>query len=171
MQVFFLIILILLGFLLVLFCWMLFVRISVQIDTRTELYEMRIGKAIRIFFEPVTKRFFLSVFGWKKALDSFSAGEKKEKQGKAKPVRKKRRRMPLKKLIRKMRAVLKTFHVTRFELDFDSNDVIANAYLFPVFFFLSGKRVKLRIRYDGENALVMEVNNRIVRILRAVLFG
>lgn len=171
MQVFFLIILILLGFLLMLFCWMLFVRITVQIDTRIELYEMRIGKAIRIFFEPGTKRFFLSVFGWKKALDSFSAGEKKVKEEKAKPVRKKRKRMPLKKLLRKMRAVLKTFHVTRCELDFDSDDVITNAYLFPVFFFLSGKRVKLRVRYDGENAFVLEVNNRIVRILRAVLFG
>lgn len=171
MQVFFLIILILLGFLLVLFCWVLFVRMSVRIDTRIGVYEMRIGRAIRVFFEPETKRFFLTVFGWKKALDSFSAGGKKVPQEKEKRVRKKRRRMPLKKLIRKIRAVLKTFHVTRFELDFDSDDVITNAYLFPVFFFLSGKRVKLRVRYNGENALVMEVNNRIARILRAVLFG
>jgi hypothetical protein len=172
MHVFFVILLSLLALILLLLAWILFARIDFRVDTRAGIYRVSFGKFIAVFYSPEEKNFILTVFGWKRLLKPaypIKAKPGAEELPGEKQVRAKKKPIPFRKLLRKMRAVLRSFHVTRFELDLDTDDVVMDAYLYPLFFLLSGKRSRLLIRFDGQSSLVLEANIRIVRIVRAML--
>jgi hypothetical protein len=68
-----------------------------------------------------------------------------------------------------IRRVLASFEVRRFRLILDTDDFILNAYLYPVFVFLSGKNRVLAINFQGRNAVDILVTNRMWRVLWALI--
>lgn len=169
---FFLIAGMLIGMVLLLCVWLLSLKLVLRLDSEQDLYEVRAGSIARLWYDVSSNELYYSVFGWKRKLTPRPPEAVAEKPVRGeKPRRKSKRRLTTQQLLRKIRAVLQTFHVTRCEVEIDTGDPIANAYLFPVFFFIRGKQKKFAVRYDGNSRILLEVNNRLARIVRAVLFS
>lgn len=70
----------------------------------------------------------------------------------------------------KVMRILKSFRVREFRLDIDTADVMWNARLYPLFFYLNSNRRHTQINYRGENGLVLHLEIRAIRVLRAFVF-
>ena len=71
----------------------------------------------------------------------------------------------------KIKAVLSTFKVNTFFVNLDTNDVLLNANLFPVFLGLriyTGK--ELYINFIGKNEVKIEIENNMARVILAFIF-
>ncbi|MBS1511600.1 MAG: hypothetical protein JST86_12210 [Bacteroidetes bacterium] len=93
------------------------------------------------------------------------------KGSKAAPVHKDRplkKRIPLKKVLKKSTAVLKTFSVDEYTLAVDTGDFTVNARLYPLN-FLPGARNHLFINFHNNNFLVLKLHNYPWRMLYALL--
>jgi hypothetical protein len=139
------------GFiLLALITGFLLLPLVIEINSDAGVYEFRLG-------------------GWMKyrfSAEQLLAPPAREKK---KPGRK--RRTYFRSLLswKNIRRVLASFEVRRFRLILDTDDFILNAYLYPVFVFLSGKNRFLAINFQGRNAVDILVTNRMWRILWALI--
>lgn len=118
----------------------------------------------------------LRIFWWKKDIDllhpqTWKTKEKEDKKAKAKKKSGRKKSVSIKRIPRRLWRVLQSFQVQTFRLHLDTDSVVQNAYLYPVFFALRSPRRDLQIRYDGESLLVLRVRNRIIRMLRAFVLG
>lgn len=72
--------------------------------------------------------------------------------------------------IERVGRILRQVHVREFRMDLDTDDVIANAYLTPVFeglrFWTRG-RCQTRVNFIGHNRLIINVDTRMINLLRA----
>ncbi|MBC8489315.1 MAG: hypothetical protein H8D45_25105 [Bacteroidetes bacterium] len=64
---------------------------------------------------------------------------------------------------------MKSFKLRRFNLNIDTDDVILNAFLIPVFTFVNRKNIWLNINYNGELSLILLVENRVINILLVMI--
>ncbi len=65
--------------------------------------------------------------------------------------------------------VKKTFRLKQLYLNFDTNDVINNAYLIPVFVNLNRNNIDLNVNYHGDFEMIIRIENNIFRILVVTL--
>ena len=154
MNGFVLVLLILSLLLLVVIAWFLFAPLWVVIDTKQQRFFAEIRGLVKIRAVPGEK-------GWQTFWHPFHSKRHVKVQ----------HRKFSGKLLHKAVAVVRTFRVKKLVLDIDTGDVILNAYLFPVFFLLSNSSRKLNINYNGELIFILEMKNRVARIIRAMLFG
>ena len=64
-----------------------------------------------------------------------------------------------------------SFKLKELKLNLDTDDYCKNAYLFPLFHFLSnGKNRQLGINFNGESELRLIIENRIIRMIKAMIF-
>ena len=152
---------------LLLIIYLLWVPITLHIDTSANRYFVQLkgimtaniegdpGKVIRIRlqilflnfnFYPLMKR-----FGFKKKKTA-----KKKKHGK---------RILVQKIIR----VARTFKVKKLVLDIDTGDCIQNAKLFPVFALLNRTKGDFTINFKNRNRLALVVQNRPIHILKSFI--
>ena len=52
-------------------------------------------------------------------------------------------------------------------LNLDTGDVIYNAFLTPVFYYLSSDSRKMYVNYSGDNQLMIIIENRLINIFLA----
>ena len=90
-----------------------------------------------------------------------------KKQKKEVEVSKKKKRRSFG--IRKGMSVLKSFKVKRFLLDIDSGNCIFNAKLYPLFMFLNHNIRGFNINFQGRNQLVLDIQNRPIRIIKSFI--
>jgi hypothetical protein len=55
-------------------------------------------------------------------------------------------------------------------LNVDTDDFVLNSYLFPLFYFLNRGPHEFKINYEGRASLQLRVENRLYRMLAALLF-
>ena len=169
------IILLLFIVLLALFAWVLIAPLQLQIDTKSGLYQVQwksIGHG-RLVISPTALAIRLKVLFWQKEwpLQRLVGGRSKHREehppdDTKSPARKtKKARAPQ----FNVRALLGTFQLKKFKLHLDTDDYVLNSYLFPIFYFLSGKNRELKINYNGELLLQMILENRLYRVLFALL--
>lgn len=150
--------------------WILFSPIVLRIDTRKDLYWLR-WRGIALFqlkWLDDDLVLHLRVWFWKKdfhLLESLvkprKASDKKEaSKGKAKKKRN------WKRLSRRL---LQSFTVKQFDLNLDTDDYVLNSYLYPIFSLLHSKPWQLGINYQGQSSLQIQIENRLIRLLKAVL--
>jgi hypothetical protein len=107
----------------------------------------------------------IRIAGWKKELDLLKRSKKEVKKdtGQVKTVReKKKRKMPLKKMM----AVLRSFRVKQCRIVTDTGDMPLNGMLFPAFYGLSiwtGKT--FAISFEDQNEIRLEIKNNLGRML------
>ncbi len=151
--------------------WMLFTPIVLIIDTTQGVYKVR-WKGIASFEmsiqkdEPILQ---LRIWFWKKdfhLLESLSKSRKpdSEKKTEKRKPRKKRnwRRLGLR--------LVRSFQVRQFAIKLDTDDYVLNSYLYPIFHLLNSKSLHLGINYQGESSLQLQIENRLIRLLKAILF-
>ncbi len=110
----------------------------------------------------------VKVFFWKRNFYfPFKKSDKLEKKNKK---RKKQKKVNFKRWRHKGWQILKSFEVKRFYLNLDTDDFVKNSQLFPLFYFLSANNRQLKINYEGRAELVLIIENRLWRMLKAFLF-
>ena len=65
--------------------------------------------------------------------------------------------------------VLQSFKVQELEVEVDTGDYVRNAYLNPLFYFLSNGRKQWLVNYKGINRVRLVIQNRPIRILYAAI--
>ncbi len=150
--------------------WILFAPIVLRIDTKMGVYRVR-WKGIASFQFSIQEDvpiLSLHIWFWKKdfqPLDALSKARKpnSKKKAKKRKSRKKRnwRRLGLR--------LLHSFKVRQFDLMLDTDDFVLNSYLYPVFHMLHCKPLQLGINYQGESSLQLRIENRLIRLLKAIL--
>jgi len=65
--------------------------------------------------------------------------------------------------------MIKTFKVKELKVSVDTDNYIANAYLFPFFYRLSNGNRQLKINYNGDMKLVVDMRNNLYSIIKTFL--
>jgi hypothetical protein len=86
-----------------------------------------------------------------------------------KAVKKRKRSTGNARLAGRFFRVLLSFRVRKLALDVDTGNYMGNAFLHPLFYFLSGPNRVLAVNYRGRNRAEVEVRNRLGRMLVAFL--
>ena len=76
--------------------------------------------------------------------------------------------MPVNRTLKKIAAVLKTIHVTEWQLAIDSGSYILNAKLYPLN-YLPHTAQHIHVNFTDENYLMVKIRNRPWKILYAFL--
>lgn len=164
---------IILIFLIGLSCWIVTTPLRIKIDTENQLYQVHwkgIAEAILI---PLSNDFLIRfrVFFWKKDFYPLRQKAKQlEKKEKTKKVKSTKQSSDLNRRFKKGIQLLKSFEVKTFKLNLDTDNYIYNSYLYPVFYFLNKEHRQLKINYQGDLELQLEIENRLYRILIALFF-
>ena len=163
--------LLLIGIIIVLpILWLLFSPIILRIDTKQQQYWVRwrgiASFQLKLLEDDLILR--LQVWFWKKdfyPLDGLLKAGKPSSTKKAKKGRTRKKR----NWKRFASRLLGSFRVKQFDLRLDTDDYVLNSYLYPVFHLLNFKPVQLGINYQGESSLELQIENRLIRLLRAIL--
>lgn len=175
------IIIIILILLFVLLLGLLIAPMQLYIDTPRQVFSLRWSKLLetRLIGVDDIPKIQLQIFFWRKEWDVFQLLSSSQKQRKKpstasqkKPKKRSNRffRMSYKTMFRKAKQVLRSFEVKQCDVRLDTDDFVRNSYLYPIFYMLNGKNRKLSINYQGEASVQLLVQNRLYRIIAAVLF-
>jgi hypothetical protein len=94
------------------------------------------------------------------------ARKKKKKTKKSLRLNLRRGRMLL-KIVWK---VVTSFKLKKFFLNIDSGNVVTNAYLYPIFSVLGGKKYELSVNYVSKNELIIHYENNLLTIFSHIIF-
>ncbi len=152
--------------------WVLISPIRLYINTDTKKYFIELKGIFRVSLVPDKKEIFFlrfRLFFINFNFFPFRTKKKKEKLVKHKKQRKKKRKKTgikkIRLIIKYTWNVLKSFKLRRFNLNIDTDNVILNAFLIPVFIFINRKNIWLNVNYNGELSLILLVENRVINIL------
>ena len=104
-------------------------------------------------------------------MDLFTQNERKKTTSQKKVLERRKGGKSFKIKFSKIKAMLHSFKVNTFFMNLDSNDVLLNANLFPIFLGIriyTGK--ELYINFIGKNEIKIEIENNVARIIWAFIF-
>ena len=90
---------------------------------------------------------------------------KKKKQEKKERQQKRKRRFGFNKVVR----MLRSFQVKRCYLNMDTGNCLTNAKMYPAFALMNYHLGGFHINFEGRNQLVLEVQNRPIRLLKSFI--
>ena len=164
------------GILLVFFCWLLFAPIFLYINTDEKKYRAGLKGILNLSFIPDKDQIFyirINVAFYTFNFYPFKKKEKKPKTtSKVKKPKKKKKRTSFRTiwLIKKIAwKIIKSFRLKKLYLNLDTDDVITNAYLIPVFATLHRNNINLNVNYSGDFAIIINIQNNIFRMLIVTL--
>lgn len=165
----------LLFFLFGVLAWMLFAPISLEIDSESKLYQLEWKGIGNLQFDLLDDELVLhfKVWFWEKKYYPLRAKKSTKAPKKETPKKKKTKSKPflsLKKIRKKSSRLIKSFRLIHCHLHLDTDDYIRNSYWYPLFYFLSTPNRQLRINFQGDNRLKLKIENRLAKILYAILF-
>lgn len=147
--------------------YVLLMPVILVVDTNNEQYYVQMKGVARADVIMDDKEIFiikLKLFFLKFYIHPLKAKkEKKAEITKAVKVDKKTKTLSFKTVIR----IMKSFKVKEFYINIDTGDCITNSKLYPVFSFLNYQFGGFHINYKGQNALVLAVENRPIRIIKS----
>ena len=159
---------VILGLLTALVVYLLFAPFRLEINTTDGVLRARFHILARACVRNKNDTVFLEwcILGVRKDLDLRSAFPAKEN---APPRRQQRKSSSIP--FRKILSVVRSFKVNKVSLQFDTGDMALNGKLFPVFMGAGWLvRRDVRIIFNGNSELVLEIENNAFRLLRAYLF-
>ncbi len=148
------------------FPYFLFAPFFLEIDSTRNLWRIRIHRlaSARLLVENNSFMIELMIAGWKKRIDISALKRNKEK-----PEAEKKRKSDRPKItISKVISVIRSFKVNACYVNLSFEDVLLNAWLFPVFSELrrySGKQ--FYINFKDVNMVKIEIENNMARMIWA----
>lgn len=150
--------------------YLLWMPLELQVDSARSLFCLKVGILARASLEPEPEqgiclhlRAGFRDFYWGPA-DFRKAGAKKS-AGKQKSRQRKGGKFTPQKAVK----LLRSFRVRHFSWDLDTGNPVVNARLYPAFYLLDQTLGGFRINFCDHNRLALRIENRPLRILRAVL--
>lgn len=170
---------IILLILLSLLMWLLLAPLYIRINTQQNIYNAGLKGIVKISIIPDEDEiiylrlklffYYTNIYPLK---PKEAKREKKEKpKMKAQKKKKKGSKISLFKLVYKLVVnVLGSFKVKILAINIDTDDVITNAYLIPIFVGINTKKnINFTVNYQGDISAEFDVQNNIFRILRIAL--
>ena len=160
--------------LLLFFVYVLVMPISIRIDSHKNHYELNAWYLVsgRIIPHYNDLELRLKVFGFTKSwllYDLIVSQRKKPKSRDRKKSTPKNQALG-KAYLSKGISVLRSTKVRQCRITLDTDNYIWNSYLYPIFYFLNKTRHSFSINFQGENAVVLSLENSIGRIIWAIYF-
>lgn len=160
--------LIILLLLLAIVLFILFTTLHIYVDSRQELYFVRLWGLFKLTLDPnehyqpklITP---VRTFDLGSMKDSKPGGPKRKKRKSRKEKSGKGRSWQ--SVLTLIRSSFGSFKVEQFRVDLDTGDCISNAWLVPVFHLASQKGAVLTVNYSGETEVVFSAKNRLIRLL------
>jgi hypothetical protein len=157
------------AILIALLIFLLLTPMVIDLNSETGKCELRwvgLGRmSIELREEAILLRFRLAGFTF--YIDPTEKRKKKKPRNEKQEVEKTRSKMTLKAVIRKSKALLKSFHLQTFHCDWDSGDFMLNSWLFPLAHWLDPSHRHWNINFNGRKALTVQLRNNGWRLLRA----
>ncbi|MBN2172491.1 MAG: hypothetical protein JW731_00060 [Bacteroidales bacterium] len=162
---------IILVILFILILWFLTAPIYLCIDTTEKAYYGGIRGIVKIFLVEDEEALFILHIRWflmDFRINPFKEKVLKPKKDQKRPSKRKRSK-PLKllRLVMKMSwNSIRSFKLKKLEVNLDTDDVIWNGYLVPVFIYTNQKKsVQFDINYSGQNNIILIIENRLITLL------
>jgi hypothetical protein len=157
--------------LLLLIIFLLTAPFSIEVDSNKRLLWFRFHYLVsaRLVLKDSSAFLIVKIGPWEKKVDLLKAPKKQEKEaGEQEPsrVKEKKKSVSFSKMIRKGKAVLKSFRIRKWHIAFDSGNAAWNGKYYPWFYAVSvviGKPIFLN--FSGDNQVVLKIDNSIGRIL------
>jgi hypothetical protein len=143
------------------------------IDSPHNRYQLRWGRWIRAGLVAASDgwRVQLWILGWRRSYSMLTLLRRRTKSPTQDRTRKKQPRKSGSTFSWvRLRKLLASFRVRHCRVDIDTDDVIWNAYLFPVSYFLQRAHYPVYVNYEGRIEVELLVENRPIWIIRALLF-
>jgi hypothetical protein len=146
---------------------LLWLPLEVEIDTGLAVYRARWWGVFGIRAVPDSEkwRWFLNVFFWENELRPGGTKPSVRKRR----ANKKKRTIPLKRILSLAKNLFQAIKIKRFRLDWDTGDFVSNAQLYPLFHALSNRKRQLAINFDGKEELEILLQTRLWDLTKAVL--
>ena len=167
--------LVFLAFFATILFWLLWAPLRIEIDSERGRFaiEWKYICAIEWLPEIALDRLQIRVFFIRRSVALSGSSKKKKPADKPeKQDQKPKRRKPvsMRTMWRLARNLLRTFEVKRLQLLWDSDDFIWNAQAYPLACMVNGwSKANIQINFTGQRELALLVENRLGRILWAVL--
>lgn len=146
-------------------CYLFFAPFYFEINSVTKLVRVRFHKlaSAELKFETNTIMLDIKFAWWKKQIDVFAIKKNSNKEFPAK--KRKSEKSKRKILLKKIKAVIKSFQVTQCNVSIDTGDVQLNGILYPVFYLMSAYSKKnIKINFTNENVIILEIKNSLARM-------
>lgn len=155
---------IIIGVMLFILGWILFIPLVVDVDTDRQDYRVYQIGTFRFWltsgFQPRLRILGISIPIKQGKAVSTEKPEKEEKSG---------RKFPFRNLPDLLNGIYQSMTVRWFRLDLDTDDVVLNAQMIPVFTFLSRGPVQLSANFAGRVYVSMRAEVKLYRIGWALL--
>jgi len=146
--------------------WLLFGPVIIFVNTRTGKYHLALPGIFKAAVVPSGE--MVRIRGWiffiPFRFDPFSTGRKKQK----KPGKKKAR-FSLTGGLAAARNLLRTFRIRKLHLNIDTEDVVLNARLIPIFSAINTEDIRLQANFEGNASLLLDVRTRLGALLWAFI--
>jgi len=163
---------IVIGILLILLCWLLFAPIFLYINTNKKKYMAGLPGIFNLSLIPDEEQIFhfqiwvvfikINFYLFKQKEEETDAIFKRKKL-------KKKRKIPGRKtillIIKIFRKIVKSSRLKTLYLNIDTDDVITNAYLIPIFAGLHRNNINLSVNYNGNVEIIIRIENNIFHML------
>ncbi|MCB0647969.1 MAG: hypothetical protein KDC49_14970 [Saprospiraceae bacterium] len=167
MAVFTIIILVLLSLLL----WVILAPILLSIDTKRHMYQLSLFRVVSVDFRRMDTDLFVHMhnmlFSKTFKIDLLEQITQRSTKKIQPQVKSKKNRFSLSG--RKMWRLFRTFKVRNLKLRIDTGDYYCNGLLYPIRFLINGRNRDVQFVFGGDNELELVVENRMIRILRAII--
>jgi len=150
--------------------WLLVGPVIIFVDTESKRYHLTLPGIFRAIVVPTGELF--RVRGWilfiPYSFNPFKKRRRKQKEKDRAVKKKKRFRFPRGGLGMASDAI-RTIRISRLELDIDTDDFMLNAWLVPVFSMVDAPNARLRVNFNGESALLLDLRIRLGALLWAFI--
>ncbi len=172
------ILLILLITIFVLLFLILLVPFTITIDSLHSIYELKFAKLAKANIKFTSEKILVFIhllflkkemsFPWTSLIPAKNQSKKKRTVNQLSSDSKKKKNRDTKEIISKVQKVIKSFEIKKCWVNLDTENYTTNAVLFPAFYFLKAKNLRMNINYMGENQITFIVRNRLGKILFAL---
>ena len=150
-------------------CFLLFLKMVLYVDTANNEYYVQAKGLVKAKIETHETELIQIKFNtlfMKFSFFPLRKSKKKKKKAKTdKTTVSKRRIIEIQRLLR----IAKTFKVVQLLVDVDTGDCITNAKLYPPFAFMNYYGGQFRVNFEGRNQLLLNVQNRPIRIIKSFI--
>lgn len=170
-----LIVAIIFGLFLITIGWLCWTPLRLEIDSENGVFQLEWRHVARVNWLPEQALDCIRIraFFFERQFFLTNIPPKRTERAVKRSVQKARPRkktMPARTIWRLCRRLLQSFDVKRFELQWDSDDFIWNARLYPLVWFLSTRwNAQVQVNFMGRRELALVLENRTGRMLWAVL--
>lgn len=151
--------------------YLLFAPFYIELNSLTGLYRLRFHRLASLSAKFINSSAVLElkILFWKKPLTFQQTSERKMQPAKHKKSDKiKKRNLRMQTIVN----MLRSFKINTCDISLDTGDVAVNGRLYPLFYLLGFfTRRSIQISFTGQNHIILEIENNLARLTRALVLS